>query len=413
MCGPFRAVSKTVKMATAILAGSVLLAAGGALAGASSAATVTSPWNQSDYNAAQSRANLTEQTLTRSTLSAVRYLRSIAGPPVTGNGCLHSSPLVPVLTGGDLDAVANGRLFKADAATGKLLWRRAPDPTFSTSFVSISVVRGLVVVGEVGCDSASDPNGDIQAFNATTGAPVWKRPISSSAGALNTAVVSGGLVAASGVSEGGGAVIAVHALAAGTQIWARLTDPCTESDVNVLVVAKEVISGSCDPRRNPVLVARALCTGTKTWSRVGAWHLWRGDSGALTGRNLVVTNPGGTIVDLNPLTGATRFPLTGATNVLAIDAARIYAGCGLGLCAYGTANGALLWSDHGVTTSLAAEAGRVLYLDQGQALNAQTGKPITALWHTGDTASALVVGDGRVAAVTDPQVADLYGLPGF
>jgi outer membrane protein assembly factor BamB len=421
MSVPFQAARRKIKVVTVILAGSALLAAAGALAGASSAATVSSPWTQTDYNAAQSRANLTEQTLTLSTVPGVRYLRSIAGPPL--NGCLASA-FIPVLTGGDLYAVANGRLFKADAATGNLLWRRTPDPGFSTDFPSISVAHGLVVLGEADCGSESDPDGHLQAFNATTGAAVWKQPITSFGGALNHAVVSGYFVAVSGVSVGGGAVVAVHSLTTGAQIWTRGTEPCgTESAVNVLVVAKEVVSGSCNASGNPILMARALGTGTKTWSRAGAWHLWRGDTGGLTGRNLVVTNPSGAIVDLNPLRGATRFSLSGATNVLAIGVARIYADCGPSLCAYSTTNGALLWSDPGVTTLLAAEAGGVLYLDQGQVLDAKTGKAIASsaptptgqvgLWFNGDKASALVVGDGRVAAVTDPRVADLYGLPGF
>ncbi|HEX9354222.1 MAG TPA: hypothetical protein VF933_10475 [Streptosporangiaceae bacterium] len=37
---------------------------------------------------------------------------------------------------------------------------------------------------------------------------------------------------------------------------------------------------------------------------------------------------------------------------------------------------------------------------------------IISLWDTG-TATALVIGDGRIATVTDPRVLDLYGLKGF
>jgi hypothetical protein len=100
----------------------------------------------------------------------------------------------------------------------------------------------------------------------------------------------------------------------------------------------------------------------------------------LSGKNVLVTNPSGTIVDLNPLTGATRFSLAGATSVLAVDTARIYAFCGSDLCAYSTTNGALLWRHSNLTASLAAEAGGVLDLDRGIVLNAQTGKRIANLW---------------------------------
>ena len=53
----------------------------------------------------------------------------------------------------------------------------------------------------------------------------------------------------------------------------------------------------------------------------------------------------------------------------------------------------------------------MLYLDQGDALDTATGKTLAALWGP-SAATALAVGDGRIAVVTDPRIVDLYGLPG-
>jgi hypothetical protein len=56
----------------------------------------------------------------------------------------------------------------------------------------------------------------------------------------------------------------------------------------------------------------------------------------------------------------------------------------------------------------------VLYLDQGLALNTGTGATMATLW-AGSQASALAVGNGRIAVVTAPagQVLKLYGLSGY
>jgi hypothetical protein len=55
----------------------------------------------------------------------------------------------------------------------------------------------------------------------------------------------------------------------------------------------------------------------------------------------------------------------------------------------------------------------VLYLDSGYALDTATGKALTALWDPFiSLATKLAVGDGRIAAVIDPRVLDLYGLQG-
>jgi outer membrane protein assembly factor BamB len=79
-------------------------------------------------------------------------------------------------------------------------------------------------------------------------------------------------------------------------------------------------------------------------------------------------------------------------------------------CAYTTSTGDLVWNSPNVgSPALAAEAGGVLYLDSGDVLNASTGD-ITFLWS--GRAQSIVVGNGRIGAVTDPRVLDLYGLPG-
>lgn len=390
--------------------GAVLAALTGVSAAALSAATTGSPWSQTDYNSAQSRANLTEQTLTSATVSKVRYLRSLVTPLnlPREQGCLANTFVAPVLTGGSIYAVANGRLTKYNAATGSLIWRRIPavDGDSNLGYRALSVAGGLVVVGVLSCGSVSDPGGHIQAFNASTGVLVWSKPMPAG-GALAAMGVAGSYVVAAGTSIGSGEVVSVRQLATGALVWYRATENCGQ--FGVLVVAQLVMSYRCDHGAKE-MTANKLTTGTPAWSLTGGWKLQRGDSAA--GHHLYATSPSGAVVGLDPLTGKTQYTLAGAARVLAVDTTRAYAYCGaLGVCAYSTATGSRRWSAQpGSAPAMAAEAGGVLYLANGRALNTGTGQTIISLW-TGK-ATALVIGDGRVAVVTDPRVLDLYGLPG-
>jgi outer membrane protein assembly factor BamB len=405
--------------AATVLGAVLVLALSGGAGGAAGATGPGSPWSQTGYNAAQSRANLTEQTLTASTVGRVRYLRGIASPQDQPgqSGCNINRIVAPVLTGGRLYAVTNGRLAKYNPATGGLIWRRALlDPitkeSSSLDAQSLAVAGGLVVVGDLYCGSVSDPEGFIQAFSASTGARAWSQQITPEGGALDQMGVSGSYIAAAGTSPGGGQVVSVHQLATGALVWSRLTDECAPG--TVLVVAQMVISYGCTQSLAARVTARNIATGALAWSRTGNWVLQRGDIGGTAGHHVYATSPSGTVVSLDPLTGTAQYSLPGAAGVLAVDTTRAYATCGgLGVCAYSTATGARLWSTQpGFIPALAAEAGGVLYLDQGRALNAATGKTAASLWITSSPASALAVGDGRIAVVTDPRVLDLYGPPG-
>lgn len=254
---------RTAKIATVLAA--VLAALTGMGATAVSAGTTTGPWSQTSYNAAQSRANLNEQILTRTTVGKVLHLRDITPPPADTTGCSAPGIVAPVLTGGRLYAVANGRLTKYNPATGTVIWQRTPDPTFSVYFRSLAVAGGLVIVGELDCGSVSDPNGFIQAFNASTGALVWSTFITPNRnGALMQLVVSGGYVVAAGASDGGGDVVSVRKLTTGASVWYRETDYCGGGG-NVLVAAQLVMSIAC-AQNAASLTANNLATGALAWS---------------------------------------------------------------------------------------------------------------------------------------------------
>jgi PQQ-like domain len=154
-------------------------------------AAESSPWFDTNSNAAQSRANLSEQVLTPSAVPKVKYLRSVVSPLVTPTASCPGPVAAPVLDGGYLYVITDEQLSKYDAATGELIWRSTPDPTFSAwDSVSLAVSGNFVVVGAIGCESESEPGGQVYAFNSNTGALDWESQALGSA-TINQAVMEG------------------------------------------------------------------------------------------------------------------------------------------------------------------------------------------------------------------------------
>ena len=386
------------------------------------AVSVSSPWSQTDYNAAQSRANLTERTLTRATVARLRSLRSMAAPPPSPSDACASQVVAPLLAGGSLYGAMGDWVTKFNPATGRVIWRRninnpAVGPLNVTSKVSLAVASGVVVLGAVNCLSQSAPPAFIETFNAATGRRGWAEGFPDSP--IYHLVVSGRYIVTAGDSAEAGNVVAVYKLTDGSLVWQHVTSECPSFLGAVAVVAGLVVSYSCNAASGQSLVASRLTTGARVWSRTGGnWQLQRGDTDGAASRHLYAVNPRGAVVALDPRTGKTLYSLARASEVLAVDSIRAYAQCdsGGGVCAYNTTSGRMRWEVRTTDPAdLAAEAGGVLYLDLGLVLNSGTGQTITELWSSTIggpiRASALAVGDGRIAAVTDPRVLDLYGLP--
>jgi outer membrane protein assembly factor BamB len=385
-----------------------------AISKAGPAASENGPWYQTDSGAARSRANLNEHVLAPSAVAKVKFLRSMTSPPTPpGAQCAPESIVAPALVGGYVYAITNLVLSKYDAATGKLIWRRIPDPTFFTYYESLSVSgNGLVVVGGTRCDSGSDPGSTFAVYNASTGKLVWSADLS---GGFTQEVVSQGYVATGGVNASGYSFDVLN-LSNGKTVWQTFTS-CQPSTWTPLVVSSLAITHGCDSHGNTTLEARNLRTGTLVWSLPGRWAFQRGD---FSGKQLFATNPAGAVVALDPLTGKVEYTLSHAVSVLAVDNSRAYATCGSEgqyVCAYNVSTGTLEWQDTKLLSrpALAAEADGVLYLDSGLALKAATGHVIKKLAVGGfkPQATALVVGDGRIAAVSHPRVLDLFGLSGY
>jgi outer membrane protein assembly factor BamB len=396
--------------ALAVAAGAVAACAIWAPVGARAATSGKHPWPQTNGDAALSRANLTESVLTRHAVKHVVLLKSLVPAPPNGpfggatcTGIPVSSPL---LQGNRVFDVGNGLVSMYNGRDGHLRWAENPDPTDVLSVLDLAIGHGLVVEGDQDCTSASDPDGELVAYNASTGAEVWRAAPGPFGGPLGQMVEYGRYVLAIGDSPGSGQVISARLVGSGTLVWSQ--QGCGPA-VGLVVVHRVVVVNACqftDPQSD-LLEGVNVATGHVLWTRAGTWSVLRGSNAGANGHAYVV-NPFGHIVDLNPATGHTRLKLDGATDVQVVDDHLVYAQCGAGeTCAYSESTGVRAWRIAKAGTAL-AEADGVLYMSNGRLRNTSTGKTIVDLHYR---TPSLAVGEGRIA-VAQNGVLDVYGLPG-
>jgi hypothetical protein len=391
-----------------------------------SATTVppNSPWTQTNGNAADSRSNLSESTLTASTVAKIKHLRTYTAP--ASEPACSTESVGAVLSGGDVTALVGGYLVKYVADTGHVIWRTP----FSDGHASqLAVSDGEVIVGAEFCGTASDPEGTIDAYSQATGTFLWHSESvpdcqaggasCSSAGDMAGLGIADGYIVSGGSTLASGSGVAVLKASDGSLVWEDTTSTCFISAP--IVVHQQVIFSKCNASGAPRMVADAVRTGARTWQEPGAWQVQRGDFSQTRGHNVLAVDPAGAVVDVNPQNGKTLGALPGAVDVLAVDGLEAYATCATpgdagapsSVCAFSLTSRKLLWrSGSPADTTLATEAGAVLYLNTGAMLNARTGASLGAAFHPGsEVVRGLSVGDGRLALVTD-TTSELYGLKG-
>lgn len=371
---------------------------------AANASTVSaSPWAQGDADAAHSRANNAENTLSPSNVRALALRGSITAPSS------NSGPFCPTfganhvaLSNGHAYGVFGGRVSSYNAGTRALVWHSAVSK--SIDWTSVSVTDALVVAGREGCSSAYNPAGAVTAFRVATGSTAWTR--TARYGVFDT-VVSDGVVLSSEFGKSNRTATEARSLSTGALLWSHET--YCQDFYHAFVIGGRAVYVACNAdQSNQRLVAVNLHSGTTSWTRAAHLQVAAGDSDARSARHLYVQAANGAIQDLNPATGALQHTLSGATALLAVDGNRAYTTCGTShVCAYLTGSGYRRWSVSS-DAYLAAVADGLVYLNDGRLLSASSGHVVRMMPYR--SAGQLVVGDGRIGAVQSPRTLAVYGL---
>ena len=397
-----------------------LVAAAGLIAGAGPALAsgVGGDWTQADHDASGNRANTTATQITAANARTVSWLRGFTAPAFAPDspGC-GEGWTAPVVVGKKAYAVASGRLTALDLVTGAQLWQRTIDPTDLSVSTVYAVTGGRVFVGQLSCQSMSDPQGSVNAYDAATGATLWSQPVDGLVGVA----VSGNRVLGAGSSAGSGDTLRVLQAASGAVVWQRLNTPTCGVDWRI--DRDQVYYQDCDAAGDPAaVVALRLADGVEAWRKATSLGADRGDRPGSDASALVIANAGTrTTVVVDPSTGVTRFTATGMDGVDVVGTNRLFGDCGGSagiagtICAVDRATGARAWTSTiqaGFPVAPAASAAKLLFLPSGQVLDSANGAVVTRLW-SGQHA-AVTVGNGYVLTVPQEfsRILDVYGLPG-
>lgn len=388
-------------------AASVLLLWSGA---AASAAVPASPWPMGDQDAARSGLNTAETTLSSTSIHGLHLQHTVTLAKSSSGGCGGSSPAFPAEVGNVLYLVNGGAnsVSAYNVTTGARIWNHALDPAGSSIYVGLAVVGGRVLVGGVDCESQSDPNGFVRAFNATTGSQQWNV---GTLGAAADIAVSNGKVVTTGSTVGSGATINVLDPATGKKVWNKTYDSsCTGFFTTTVVSRGNVIFCSEDFNGKGTLHALSLANGAQAWSKAGIYSNLRGDTDATSAVDLYADNPSGHVVDLAPATGAVKWTSTSETGApLAVGKKRLYISCdGTAMCALPKAGGARLWKANVAPTHVAV-ASDLVYPAPGGPLLAGSGAHVAVTGYP-TTATSVIIANGRLISSGAGRTVSIFGL---
>jgi len=375
------------------------------------AAPIPSEWRQPDGNAAHSRANLAEQTLSTANVGTLEFdvALALAPDPDPENNldrCARGRQPVPAVTTTRLFTVYGDDFAALDTRTGARVWRQPLLRVlgFREAANVIVAYGSRVFVGISDCTSESDPTMRLVAFDAATGRQLWER---TELDGWSRMVAAEGRLVVSGVTAAGSHAVHVLDPATGATTWDQFQG-CDATQA--LVVRRLVIMSHCEDQEaatfEPRLEARRLSDGALRWTRPGTWTPERGDLETAGGRLILGPNGNGELAALDAATGSPLWSAPHSDRSLAVDQYRVYARCGEDLCALSRTTGTQLWTRPAASGDIVVANG-VVYLPDGQLLRASSGSSLGRIWT--DDHRLVAVAGGRVVALDGAVRAyDLY-----
>jgi len=359
----------------------------------------TANWAQDGYGPGNTGFNPSEKSITPKTIGSLAYHWSIVSP-IEIDPCEVQEP--PIVAGGRLFMADEGGFAGYDATTGHQLWTvRFGDPS-DDSVQAFAVSGTTLVVATDDCQSVSDPDGSLTAYDVASGHVLWT--VHRDAPFYQLAVDQG--VAVGSGADAGAAVTTAYKISNGHVLWNHANIDVTggvSAHGRVLLSAQFGEGGAS---------AVDITTGRRIWHTAKGWTAV---AASPAGDRFLVT-VGTNLLSVNAATGAVQWTATGDAGRVATDGTRIYVSVGNELLALNAATGAPQWH-----ASVAAAlsygrpivAGGVVYAAVPGAgtltYQATTGAALAAgaLDELGNAVGRSTVLNGRVY-VTDGRILDVF-----
>ncbi|GAA1038040.1 hypothetical protein GCM10009557_53000 [Virgisporangium ochraceum] len=362
-------------------------------------AAPASEWTQDGYGPGNTNANPHERTITTRNAGKLRYGWSVLSP-VTRSGCMAQSP--PVMAGRRMFLPDANGFAAYDSVTGERLWRRTLR-IFDYETPKLAVAGNLLVSAMNTCGSVSDPDVELTAYDAATGATRWS--VKRDAPAYHM-VVDRAVIAVGG-GDAGEDRVSVYRRSDGALLWSRAE---VELTADVSANGRLLLS-----RKGKGSVAVDIVTGRELWSTKAQWIVAAADP---AGERFIVGDATGKLFALAAKDGNTLWSVGGVaredgTASLAVDGTRIYAARDTHLIALNVKDGKKIWDQEFLSAPLGRPtvAGGVVYapIENGWLVmrDARDGKDLEDLPMVGDVHEHAVVASGRLY-VTNGRVLDVF-----
>jgi outer membrane protein assembly factor BamB len=383
----------------AVLAG--VLAAGLTPTGEAAHAAPSTDWAQDGYGPGNTGVNPNERTITTRNAGKLRY-RWSALSGITRGSCTAQSP--PVISGRRMFLPDQSGFAAYDPATGERLWRRNLG-TADVETPQFAVAGTLLLAAVNTCGSVSDPDGELTAYDAATGATRWSVRRDAP---MHHMVVDRTVVAIGG-GDAGEDRVSVYRRSDGKLLWSKAG---VELHADVSANGRLLLARSGDARGS---VAVDIVTGTELWSTKAAWKV---AAATPDGERFLVGDATGTLSALDAKDGNTVWSAPGmvaedGAAQIAVDDGRVYVSRDTHLVALNLRTGRKIWDQEFLSNPLGRPtvAGGVVYtpIEDGWLTirDARTGADLEDVPIAGDVHGHAVVAGGRLY-VTNGRVLDVF-----
>ncbi|MBB4747641.1 PQQ-binding-like beta-propeller repeat protein [Actinoplanes lobatus] len=363
---------------------SVTLAAGAAASPA--AAAVTPVWDHPGYDAENSYYNPAENVINAGSIRRVGKKWQVK---LRSSDTSCSGWSAPLLSGGRVVASDQLGVSAYAADTGRLLWRYDWDDPGDNGTPRLGVVDGLVILANNGCNSQSDPDGQIIALDLRSGLPRWSQ---STDIPVNDTAVDKGVIVVSGGSPSDEDKVVAFSARDGRTLWTKAKHLSSGVSANGTILLRRTDGSEAAEGES---AAVDIVSGRVRWTRKADWTAEAADP---DGTRFYVRDKQAErlsavrVADGQPTWTAP--PLL--QSMIAIDGNRLYRVFDQGIEALRVTDGKRVWSVRAAADmAQPVRAGGLLY-SAGQVRKAADGT-VTGPAYDG----AVIVAGGRIHQVLD------------